>query len=41
MRVPDTKMLKKLEAENAKLKRLQAESILETEALKVSLGRKC
>ncbi len=40
MSVPDAKRLKELEAENAKLKRLLAESILDTEALKVALGRK-
>lgn len=38
MSVPDAKRLKELEAENAKIKRLQ--SILDTEALKVALGRK-
>lgn len=40
MTVPDAKRLKELEAENAKLKRLLAESILDTEALKAALGRK-
>lgn len=40
MTVPDAKRLKELEAENAKLKRLLAESILDTEALKVALGPK-
>lgn len=40
MTVPDARRLKELEAENAKLKRLLAESILDTEALKVALGRK-
>ena len=40
MSVPDAKRLKELEAENAKLKRLLAESILDTEALKAALGRK-
>lgn len=40
MRVPDVKRLKELEAENTKLKKLLAESILDTEALKVALGRK-
>jgi len=40
MSVPDAKRLKELEAENAKLKRLLAESILDAEALKVALGRK-
>lgn len=38
--VPDAKRLKGLEAENAKLKRLLAESILDAEALKVAFGRK-
>ncbi len=38
--VPDAKRLKDLEAENARLKRLLAESILDTKALKVALGRK-
>ena len=38
--VPDAKRLKDLESENAKLKRLLAEAILDTEALKVALGRK-
>ena len=40
MSVPDAKRLKELEAENAKLKRLLAESILDAEALKFALGRK-
>ena len=40
MSVPDAKRLKDLEAENAKLKRLLAESILDAEALKAALGRK-
>ena len=40
MNVPDAKRLKELEAENAKLKRLLAEAILDSEALKVALGRK-
>ena len=40
MNVSDAKRLKELEAENAKLKRLLAESILDTDALKVALGRK-
>jgi putative transposase len=40
MTVPDAKRLKDLEAENASLKRLLAESILDAEALKVALGRK-
>ena len=40
MSVPGAKRLKYLEAENAKLKRLLAESILDAEALKAALGRK-
>lgn len=40
MSVPDAKRLRKLEAENAKLKKLLAESLLDSEALKVALGRK-
>ena len=40
MTVPDAKRLKELESENAKLKRLLAEAILDSEALKVALGRK-
>ena len=40
MSVPDAKRLKELESENAKLKRLLAEAILDSEALKVALGRK-
>lgn len=40
MSVLDAKRLKELEAENPKLKRLLAESILDAEALKVTLGRK-
>jgi putative transposase len=40
MSVPDAKRLKELEVENAKLKRLLAESILDAEALKTALGRK-
>ena len=40
MSVPDAKRLKELEAENAKLKRMLAESLLDAEALKVTLGRK-
>ena len=38
--VPDARRLKELERENAKLKRLLAESILDAEALKAALGRK-
>ena len=40
MSVPDAKRLKELETENARLKRLLAESILDVEALKAALGRK-
>lgn len=40
MNVPDAKRLKELEAANARLKRLLAESILDTAALNVALGRK-
>jgi len=40
MSVPDAKRLKELESENAKLKHLLAEAILDSEALKVALGRK-
>ena len=40
MTVPDAKRLKELESENARLKRLLAESILDAEALRAVLGRK-
>mgnify|MGYP003458082980 CR=1 FL=1 len=40
MDVPDARRLRELEGENAKLKRLLAESILDAEALKAALGRK-
>ena len=40
MNVPDAKRLRELEAENNRLKKLLAESLLDTEALKVALGRK-
>lgn len=40
MSVPDAKRLRELEAENSRLKKLLAESILDAEALKVALGRK-
>jgi len=40
MDTSDAKRLRDLEVENAKLKRLLAESILDTEALKAALGRK-
>lgn len=38
--VSDAKRLRDLEAENAQLKKLLAESLLDAEALKVALGRK-
>jgi putative transposase len=40
MSVPDARRLKELEAENARLKRMLAESLLGMEALKAALGRK-
>ena len=40
MPVSDAKRLRDLEAENAQLKKLLAESLLDAEALKVALGRK-
>jgi putative transposase len=40
MTVSDTRRLRDLEAENAQLKKLLAESLLDAEALKVALGRK-
>jgi putative transposase len=40
MSVPDAKRLKELEGENARLKKLLAEALLDTEALKAALGRK-
>ena len=40
MTVPDAKRLKELESENARLKRLLAESILDAETLRSVLGRK-
>ena len=40
MTVPDAKRLKELESENARLKLLLAESILDAEALRSVLGRK-
>jgi putative transposase len=40
MTVPDAKRLGDLEVENAQLKKLLAESMLDAEALKVALGRK-
>ena len=39
-RSTELRRVKELEAENAKLKRLLAESILDAEALKAALGRK-
>ena len=40
MNVSDAKRLKELEAENSRLKKLLAESILDAEALRTVLGRK-
>ena len=40
MAVPDARRLRDLEAENAQLKKLLAESILDAQALKAALGRK-
>ena len=40
MDASDAKRLRELEAENAKLKKLLAEALLDSEALKVALGRK-
>ncbi len=40
MEVPEVKRLKSLEEENARLKRLLAEAMLDKEALQVALGRK-
>lgn len=40
MEVSDAKRLRALETENARLKRLLAEAILDAEALKVALGVK-
>jgi putative transposase len=40
MTVPDAKRLRDLETENAQLKKLLAESILDAQALKAALGRK-
>ena len=40
MTVPEAKRLKELESENARLKRLLAESIVDAEALRSVLGRK-
>lgn len=40
MTVPDAKRLKELEGGNARLKKLLAEAMLDTEALKAALDRK-
>lgn len=40
MEVPEVKHLNSLEEENARLKKLLAEAILDKEALQVALGRK-
>ncbi len=40
MNVSEAKRLRELEAENAKLQKLLAESLLDAEALKAALGRK-
>lgn len=40
MELPEIRRVRELEAENAKLKKLLAESLLDAEALKVALGRK-
>lgn len=40
MNVSEAKRLRELEAENAKLKKLLAELLLDAEALKAALGRK-
>ena len=40
MQASDAAKLRELEAENAKLKKLLAEALLDSEALKVALGRK-
>jgi putative transposase len=40
MAVPDARRLRDLKAENAQLKKLLAESILDAQALKAPLGRK-
>lgn len=40
MTVPYAKRLKELKGENARLKKLLAEALLDTEALKAALGRK-
>jgi putative transposase len=40
MQLPEVKRVRELEVENAKLKKLLAESLLDAEALKIALGRK-
>jgi putative transposase len=40
MELSDIRRVRELEAENAKLKKLLAESLLDAEALKIALGRK-
>jgi putative transposase len=40
MNVPDARRLKLLEAENARLKRMLAEALLDKDALKAALSRK-
>jgi putative transposase len=40
MELPEIRRVRELEAENAKLKRLLAETLLDAEALKIALGRK-
>jgi putative transposase len=40
MSVPDAKRLKELEAENARLKRMLANSLLENEVIKEALQKK-
>jgi putative transposase len=40
MELSEIRRVRELEAENAKLKKLLAESLLDAEALKIALGRK-
>ena len=40
MELPEIRRVRELEAENAKLKKLLAETLLDAEALKIALGRK-
>jgi len=40
MELSEIRRVRELEAENAKLKKLLAETLLDAEALKVALGRK-